>query len=134
MVSSVTQPIITSTLRIHDTCGVHNLHGMPAIISAIFSAIYASLATADKYKDSLAETFPAMVRRNITNVNGTVIMVSFCSVRDFTQDGVIRKGLFFVIAKDFGRTAQQQAGYQIIGVAVTVGIAIVTGLLTGWTY
>lgn len=55
-------------------------------------------------------------------------------VRDFTQDRVIRKGLLFVIAKAFGRTAQQQAGYQIIGVAVTVGIAIVTGLLTGWTY
>lgn len=31
----------------------------------------------------------------------------------------------------YGRTAMQQGGYQIMGVAVTVGIAIVTGILTG---
>lgn len=58
------QPILTSKLRIHDTCGVHNLHGMPAIISAIFSAIYASLATAEQYKASITEIFPAMNGKN----------------------------------------------------------------------
>lgn len=67
------QPIITSTLRIHDTCGVHNLHGMPAIISAIFSAIYATLATADTYKGSLTDIFPGMAWKNATNENGTII-------------------------------------------------------------
>lgn len=50
----------------HDTCGVHNLHGMPAIISAIFSAIYASLATTENYKDSITEIFPAMNWKNST--------------------------------------------------------------------
>lgn len=60
------QPILTSKLRMHDTCGVHNLHGMPAIISAIFSAIYASLATTENYKDSITEIFPAMNWKNST--------------------------------------------------------------------
>lgn len=77
------QPIITSTLRIHDTCGVHNLHGMPAVISAIFSAIYATLATADTYKDSLTDIFPGMAWKNATNENGTIISsVSICQITE----------------------------------------------------
>lgn len=51
-------------LRIHDTCGVHNLHGMPAILSAIFSIFYASIASIDNYKDSLNDIFPAMNWKN----------------------------------------------------------------------
>lgn len=54
------QPAITSKLRIHDTCGVHNLHGMPAVLSALFSAIYATVATKETYFNSLEEIFPAM--------------------------------------------------------------------------
>lgn len=58
------QPMLVSKLRIHDTCGVHNLHGMPAILSAIFSVFYASIASIDNYKDSLNDIFPAMNFRN----------------------------------------------------------------------
>lgn len=43
-----------------DTCGVHNLHGMPAVASAIFSAIFAYFATKDAYGDSLYTIFPGM--------------------------------------------------------------------------
>jgi ammonium transporter Rh len=43
-----------------DTCGVHNLHGMPAVSSAIFSAIFAYFATKDAYGDSLYSIFPGM--------------------------------------------------------------------------
>lgn len=55
-------------MRISDTCGVHNLHGMPAVLSAICSAIFASLATVENYKGSLTEIFPAMKPMN----NGTM--------------------------------------------------------------
>lgn len=58
------QPMLVSQLRLHDTCGVHNLHGMPAILSAIFSAYYASVASIDNYKDSLNDIFPAMNFKN----------------------------------------------------------------------
>jgi len=36
-------------MGIHDTCGVHNLHGMPGIIAAIVGAVVASAATEDEY-------------------------------------------------------------------------------------
>lgn len=64
----------------HDTCGVHNLHGMPAIISAIFSAIYASLATAENYKDSITDIFPAMNWKNSTFAmeHNTTIIIGVC--------------------------------------------------------
>lgn len=65
------QPIIFSKIRISDTCGVHNLHGMPAVLSAIFSAIYAALATEAVYKTSLYAIFPAMQPSSIPLVNAT---------------------------------------------------------------
>ena len=46
------QPWFAKTLKIHDTCGVHNLHGMPAIIGALLSCVMAALATKEAYGDS----------------------------------------------------------------------------------
>lgn len=94
-------PWIDSKLRIHDTCGVHNLHGMPAVLAAIISAIMAAITTIDTYGDHLKDVFPAMVAKNDT---GT-----------FTA----------------GRTATVQAGYQLAALGVTLCIAIIGGLFTG---
>lgn len=43
------QPILESKLKIQDTCGVHNLHGMPGVLGAIVGAVTAALATMDVY-------------------------------------------------------------------------------------
>lgn len=43
-----------------DTCGVHNLHGMPAILSALVSVLFAYVATEEAYGDSLHTIFPGM--------------------------------------------------------------------------
>ena len=43
------QPLLASRGRLHDTCGVHNLHGMPAIIAAIVGAVYCAVATEEVY-------------------------------------------------------------------------------------
>lgn len=47
--SSSFQPILEEKLKIQDTCGVHNLHGMPGILGAIVGAVTAAVATVDIY-------------------------------------------------------------------------------------
>ncbi|VFV30922.1 ammonium transporter rh type c-like [Lynx pardinus] len=42
-------PFLESQLRIQDTCGIHNLHGLPGIIGAIVGAVTASCASAKVY-------------------------------------------------------------------------------------
>ena len=42
------QPLMVKG-RILDSCGVHNLHGMPGIISAIAGIVLAAMATEDIY-------------------------------------------------------------------------------------
>ncbi|XP_043357949.1 ammonium transporter Rh type B [Dermochelys coriacea] len=51
-------PILDSRLKIQDTCGVHNLHGMPGILGALLGALMAALATQDIYGDGMADVFP----------------------------------------------------------------------------
>jgi ammonium transporter Rh len=46
------QPMLEQKLGLHDTCGVHNLHGMPGVLGGL-AAVFATLATdadgGDKY-------------------------------------------------------------------------------------
>ena len=39
-------------IYLHDTCGVHNLHGIPGVISGIAGAIVAAVATREIYRDN----------------------------------------------------------------------------------
>ncbi|XP_037933217.1 ammonium transporter Rh type B-like [Teleopsis dalmanni] len=103
---------MASKLRIHDTCGVHNLHGMPALISAIASAIVAALVTKEKYKSEMTTIFPAMVTTEEIEVQQT-------------------QNSSTIILGGYNRTASAQAGYQLFGIAMTVIVAIVGGILTG---
>ncbi|KAG1938586.1 ammonium transporter Rh type C [Pimephales promelas] len=51
-------PFMEKTLKIQDTCGVHNLHGMPGIIGGIVGAITAASASESVYgKEGLINTF-----------------------------------------------------------------------------
>jgi ammonium transporter Rh len=78
-------------LRLHDTCGVLNLHGIPGVIGALISAIVASRA-----------------------------------------EGTFGSNLPISYPQQALRTPQEQAGYQLAGLSVCLGIAIFSGLLTGF--
>lgn len=87
-------PLLEEKLKIQDTCGVHNLHGMPGILGAIVGAITASVASRDVYGDGLEDVFP-----NIAS-----------GEYDASTQGV----------------------RQAISLAVTLGIALLGGLITGF--
>ncbi|XP_056638836.1 ammonium transporter Rh type B [Diorhabda sublineata] len=90
-------PIIEKSLGISDTCGVHNLHGMPGILSGLLSILMAAIATENMYLNDLHEIYPS---------------------RGMKAETV--------------RSAGTQAGYQLLGLVVTLAVAIVTGLITGY--
>jgi ammonium transporter Rh len=77
--------------RVHDTCGVSNLHGLPGLLAGIFGIILAIFPTYSLYRDNLSDTC----------WHGTY------------------------------RTYLGQVGYQAATLAVTIGIAVVGGLITG---
>ncbi|XP_021502717.1 ammonium transporter Rh type C [Meriones unguiculatus] len=43
-------PFLESRLRIQDTCGIHNLHGIPGIIGGIVGAVTAAYSSPDVYR------------------------------------------------------------------------------------
>ena len=84
-------PYLTKTIGLHDTAGIHNLHGMPGFLGGILSAICAGTATSDLFGDSILTIFPMSKTR----------------------------------------TRQLQAGYQLAALAVTIGISLFSGTITG---
>lgn len=52
-------PWMKDKLNIDDTCGVHNLHGVPGLIGGIGGAISAAVAGDSAYGDSIGDIFPA---------------------------------------------------------------------------
>lgn len=54
-------PFLLNKIQLHDTCGVHNLHGLPGILGAVIGAISASLADSSFENDeTLGNTFSAI--------------------------------------------------------------------------
>eukprot|EP00795_Rhopilema_esculentum_P004463 gene4463-20707_t len=97
-------PLLNRKLRIHDTCGVHNLHGMPAIVAAIGGAIAAACADEKAYGKDLYSIWPS--RSNVPSTNTTAAVK--------------------------GRSASAQAGYQLFALIATFAIASVGGIITGF--
>jgi len=101
-------PYLEESIGLYDTCGVHNLHGMPGVLAGIAGAITAASATTDHYQSSAG-----------TTASGLLNLQSAFDGR-YDSAGV----------ED--RTAAQQAGWQAAFLAFTLLTSIVTGVITGY--
>lgn len=80
-------PILESRFKLQDTCGVHNLHGMPGLLGAILGVVVAALATHEAYGDGLQSVFPLIAKgqRSATSqamyqLFGMFVTLAFASV------------------------------------------------------
>lgn len=110
-------PFMASKLKIHDTCGVNNLHGMPGILAGIVGAIFAALASWDTWGVSMYEIFPLMVPTANSNSTEVEVEVSDQHVMTFEAGA--------------GRSSHAQGGFQMLALLITLVIAIVGGAITG---
>ncbi|XP_062947649.1 ammonium transporter Rh type C [Cynocephalus volans] len=89
-------PFLESHLRIQDTCGIHNLHGIPGIIGAIVGAVTAASASPEVYG----------------------------------QEGLVHSFDFQGIKENW--SVRTQAKFQIFGLLVSLGMALVGGIIVGF--
>jgi ammonium transporter Rh len=101
------QPWLARTTGLDDTCGVNNLHGMPGVIGAIGGAISAMTAGTSAYGNSIGAVFPARAPSNATLAAA------------------------LGVAPGSDRTANAQAGIQMLALIITLTIAIGGGMFTG---
>ena len=90
--SAYLSAFVKTHIKLHDTCGVLNLHGIPGVIGALISAIIA-YRTGTNFGSDLSSIYPYQA---------------------------------------LNRTPEDQAGYQLAGLGICLGIAIGGGLLTGF--
>ncbi|NXK70117.1 RHBG protein, partial [Sylvietta virens] len=69
-------PVLHSRLKIQDTCGVHNIHGLPGILGALLGTLLTLLATADTYGDRLELVFPLVAQGSRTVTDQALIQLS----------------------------------------------------------
>lgn len=93
-------PWLEENCGIYDTCGIHNLHGMPGILAGIAGTVASASAEVSDYKSlaNLQSAFPGRY-----DAAGLEV-----------------------------RTSSSQAGFQILFLAVTLFVSIVTGIATGY--
>jgi ammonium transporter Rh len=61
-------PLLDRKLKIQDTCGVHNLHGMPGVLAGLASVVFALMYNPDRYGASLTSIYPAF--KHAGNLDG----------------------------------------------------------------
>ena len=127
---------MNAKLYVQDTSGVHNLHGTPGILSAIASAVAAGIAT------NVAAPSRTDYETRYGKPNKAAIIICFLFTHWFGSlylvfparaptENLTNVELLLGIEPGEGRSAAQQAGFQIALLASTLVLAIIGGLLTG---
>ncbi|XP_030887555.1 ammonium transporter Rh type B isoform X3 [Leptonychotes weddellii] len=80
-------PILEAKFKVQDTCGVHNLHGMPGVLGALLGVLVAGLATHEAYGEGLDSVFPLVAAGQRTTASqamhqlfGLFVTLTFASV------------------------------------------------------
>jgi len=117
IVSTVGYKVISgklhSWLKVHDTCGVNNLHGMPGLMAGILSVLVVILASEESYGASLYKIFPLCAPTEGSHL--------FKKIQTDIPD----------IEPGEGRTLAFQSLVQLLALVITLVAAIITGLVTG---
>ncbi|NWT76709.1 RHBG protein, partial [Prunella himalayana] len=69
-------PVLHSRLKIQDTCGVHNTHGLPGVLGALLGTLLTLLATADTHGYRLELLFPLVAEGSRTIADQALIQLS----------------------------------------------------------
>lgn len=107
-------PMMASRLRIHDTCGVHNLHGMPGVFAGIVGAILAAVASEATYGVSLYVVFPERAPPE-----GSAALADLQKVLPDLAGGS-------------GISGTSQALYQLLALVVSIAFAVAGGIVAGF--
>merc|ERR1719219_228708 len=123
-------PLLVSKLKITDTCGVHNLHGMPAVMGGLLSVLLAAAASPRKYDQfnsgdlkSLHEIFPASEQTDWSgNHQAWLQFAAMLVTMAFALVGGVLTGL---ILKFIGKHQMKyKPGTTIVKLALNIGNAL----------
>ncbi|XP_063276527.1 ammonium transporter Rh type B isoform X1 [Prinia subflava] len=113
-------PVLHSRLKIQDTCGVHNTHGLPGILGALLGTLLTLLATADTHGDSTSLEDIAQSREPVTTSSQKPVPSLAC-----------RLEFVFPLVAQGSRTVTDQAVIQLCALLLTLVFATLGGCLTG---
>lgn len=106
-------PFLARNMRIQDQCGIHNLHGLTGLISSTAGICAILLATEETYGPSMYQIFS-----HRAPPEGDPKLEELQRLIPGLKPGL-------------GRTAQEQALFQLAAVFATIGASGVGGMLTG---
>lgn len=107
-------PLLAQRLRIQDQCGIHNLHGLTGLISCAAGICAILMANEEVYGPSLYEIFT-----HRAPVEGDPKLHELQMLIPGLQPGL-------------GRTAQEQALFQVAAIFSTIAVSALGGVLTGF--
>jgi len=109
----VVQPALDDRLNINDSCGVHNLHGMPGVLGGLLSVLAVWLATPEIYGPALY-----LIVGNMAPEEGTEALAKAQAELPSVEAGP-------------GYTASHQAGIQMTVLGISLAVSVIGGLITG---